>query len=68
MSDNSLQNRTAIVTGASSGIGQATARTLAAAGAYVFAAGRSEDTLKSLVADIVKRGGNAAYGDRCAQA
>jgi 3-oxoacyl-[acyl-carrier protein] reductase len=56
----SLTNKTALVTGASRGIGRATARTLAAAGARVIvhygsAAGEAE----SLVAEIRAAGGKA---------
>jgi NADP-dependent 3-hydroxy acid dehydrogenase YdfG len=44
----SLQNRIAVVTGAGSGIGAATARALAAEGAKVAALGRRADRLKEL--------------------
>lgn len=43
--------RTALVTGASSGIGMATARKLAAAGITVYAAARRVDRMQELVAD-----------------
>ena len=54
-----LQGKTAIVTGASSGIGEATSRALAAAGARVAAVARRQDRLDTLVEDIVKSGGDA---------
>lgn len=46
------KNRTAIITGASSGIGEATARCLAGAGYNVALAARREDRLQSLANEI----------------
>ena len=54
-----LSGKTAIVTGASSGIGGAIARALAAEGAEVYAVGRTETALKTLTAEIAKAGGKA---------
>jgi NADP-dependent 3-hydroxy acid dehydrogenase YdfG len=54
-----LSGRVAVVTGASSGIGQATALALAAAGAGVALAGRREDRLEELAASIEADGGRA---------
>jgi 3-oxoacyl-[acyl-carrier protein] reductase len=55
----SLKNRTALVTGASQGIGRATALALAQAGARVAAAARSVEKLASVVAEIEAAGGEA---------
>lgn len=54
-----LQHRVIIVTGASSGIGAATARMLARAGARVVLAARREDELRRIAAEIVAAGGQA---------
>jgi NAD(P)-dependent dehydrogenase (short-subunit alcohol dehydrogenase family) len=54
-----LEGRVALVTGASRGIGAATARALAAAGASVVVAARSEQALRLLAEDIVAGGGQA---------
>ncbi len=47
-----LQGKVAVVTGASSGIGRATARLFAAEGAFVFITGRRQDELDGAVAEI----------------
>lgn len=54
-----LDGTVALVTGASSGIGEATARMLATQGATVVVVARREERLASLVAEIHAAGGNA---------
>ena len=54
-----LSGRVAFVTGASSGLGEQFARTLAAAGAGVVLAARRLERLKTLRADIESQGGDA---------
>ncbi|WP_319422257.1 SDR family oxidoreductase [Pleurocapsa sp. FMAR1] len=56
-----IQNKIVIITGASSGLGEATARRLAKSGAKLMLAARREDRLKELVAEIQKDGGTAKY-------
>lgn len=56
-----IQNKVVIITGASSGLGEATARRLAASGAKLMLAARREDRLKELVAAIAQSGGTATY-------
>lgn len=57
----SVQDKVVIITGASSGLGEATARRLAKNGAKLMLAARREDRLKDLVAEIEKEGGIAKY-------
>jgi NADP-dependent 3-hydroxy acid dehydrogenase YdfG len=54
-----LDATVALVTGASSGIGEASARALASAGATVAVAARRKDRLDALVRDIENGGGRA---------
>ncbi|HXS67092.1 MAG TPA: SDR family NAD(P)-dependent oxidoreductase [Streptosporangiaceae bacterium] len=56
-----LKDRTALVTGSTSGIGKATAITLAARGARVLVAGRNEQRAQDVIAEIEGSGGSAAY-------
>ena len=54
-----MNDKVALVTGASSGIGKATAEAFAAKGAKVVLAARRQDELASLVTEIEARGGIA---------
>ena len=54
-----FKDKTAIVTGASSGMGEAIARALAAEGAVVALAARRKDRLDAIVAEIAAAGGTA---------
>src|SRR6201992_4462968 len=55
----SLTNRIALVTGASRGIGYATARALARQGAHIIAVARTQGGLEELDDEIRKDGGSA---------
>jgi NADP-dependent 3-hydroxy acid dehydrogenase YdfG len=55
----SISGKVVAITGASSGLGEATARHLAALGAKVVLGARRADRLKAIVADITKAGGEA---------
>src|ERR1700759_1260299 len=54
-----LTGKVAIITGASAGIGWASAIALAEEGAHLVITARREDRLQQLVADIKKAGGDA---------
>lgn len=56
-----FKNKVVIVTGASSGIGEAMAREFAAQGARVVLGARSVQKLQLIAGDIRSRGGQAAY-------
>ena len=56
-----IKDKVVIITGASSGIGEATARLLARKGAKVVLGARREDKLKSIAEEIGKEGGQAVY-------
>jgi NADP-dependent 3-hydroxy acid dehydrogenase YdfG len=59
MSANNISGKVVVVTGASSGLGEATARHLAARGARLVLAARRIDRLEALVAEITAAGGQA---------
>ncbi|QNR21180.1 SDR family oxidoreductase [Exiguobacterium sp. Helios] len=56
-----IENKVVIITGASSGIGEATAKLLAKQGAQLVLAARREDRLKTLQQEIEQLGGKAVY-------
>ncbi|WP_282876510.1 SDR family oxidoreductase [Pseudomonas peli] len=56
---NNISGKVVIITGASSGLGEATARDLAEKGARVVLAARRKDKLDALVAELVNAGGQA---------
>lgn len=56
-----VQGKIVVITGASSGIGSATAKLLASEGAKVILGARREEKLADLAAEINKNGGTAFY-------
>jgi NADP-dependent 3-hydroxy acid dehydrogenase YdfG len=56
-----IKGKVVVITGASSGIGQATAELLAARGATVVLGARRTERLKTITDDIRMNGGKAAY-------
>jgi NAD(P)-dependent dehydrogenase (short-subunit alcohol dehydrogenase family) len=61
MNNKSFSGKVALVTGATSGIGKATAVEFARAGAKVVLTGRREKEGAQVVAEIKKLGGEAAF-------
>ena len=58
---NHIENKVIIITGASSGIGEATAYKLAEAGAKLVLGARREEKLKAIADNIKGKGGAAVY-------
>jgi len=58
---NNIENKVAVITGASSGIGRATALRLANGGARLVLGARRTDRLETLVSEIEALGGRAVY-------
>src|SRR2546421_12448007 len=56
-----INDKVVIITGASSGIGEATSKLLASQGAKVVLGARREDQLKQIVDEIEEDGGKAVY-------
>lgn len=56
-----VENKVVAITGASSGIGRATALLLASRQAAVVLGARREDRLKTVADEIVKAGGRVVY-------
>src|SRR5436305_904125 len=56
-----ISDKVVIITGASSGIGEATAKLLSGKGAKLVLGARREDKLKQIVEEIEKDGGQAVY-------
>src|SRR5688500_3188661 len=59
--DLKLKGKTALVTGASAGIGRAIAKGLAAEGVKVFIAARRSALLEEVAAEIVREGGEQPH-------
>lgn len=57
---NNIKDKVILITGASSGIGEAAARKLAASGAIVALAARRKERLEKIAGEIIKAGGKAS--------
>ncbi len=61
MMGKNIENKVVVITGGSSGLGEATARHLASLGAKVILGARRQDKLETIVKDIKDEGGEAEY-------
>jgi len=59
--ENNIKNKVIVITGASSGLGEETAKYLAEKGAIVVLGARRSDKLEQIVTDIISKGGEAIY-------
>ncbi|MBW8243646.1 SDR family oxidoreductase [Muricauda oceani] len=59
--ENNITNKVIVITGASSGLGEETAKYLAKKGAMVVLGARREDRLEKIVSEITSEGGKAVY-------
>ncbi len=59
MNNNNIEGKVVVITGASSGLGESTARLLSAQGASVVLGARRVDRLRSLVDELTGSGGKA---------
>ncbi|MEN2398680.1 SDR family oxidoreductase [Flavobacterium sp. MC2016-06] len=59
--ENNIKNKVIVITGASSGLGEETAKYLAEKGAIVVLGARRSDKLEKIVNDITAKGGSAIY-------
>ena len=56
---NNIEGKVVVITGASSGLGEATARHLSAQGASVVLGARRVDRIQSLAVELIASGGKA---------